>query len=55
METIHLLETNGLVIKEIIVLIDREEGGSKYLKELGYNLTIVFNKNDLNLYLNENN
>jgi len=41
-EAIKPLEEAGLKIKDIVVLIDREQGGKKQLKEKGYDLHSVF-------------
>lgn len=41
-ETIEPLEKEGLKVSDIIVLIDREQGGRKHLAEKGYNLHAVF-------------
>ncbi len=40
-ETILPLETEGLVVKDIVVLVDREQGGKKNLEEKGYRLHSV--------------
>jgi len=40
-ETIKALEEKGAVVKNVLVLIDREQGGSKELTEVGYNLHSV--------------
>jgi uridine monophosphate synthetase len=37
-ETIEPLEHEGLKVSDIVVLIDREQGGKKHLQEKGYNL-----------------
>lgn len=41
-ETIEPLEKEGLKVTDVIVLIDREQGGKKHLAEKGYNLRAVF-------------
>lgn len=41
-ETIEPLEKEGLKVNDVIVLIDREQGGKKHLSEKGYNLHAVF-------------
>lgn len=38
LETIKLFESEGLVIKDFAVLIDREQGGKETLEKKGYNL-----------------
>ena len=39
---IQPIETTGLKVKDVLVLIDREQGGKKELEEKGYNLHSVF-------------
>lgn len=41
-EAIKALEEKGAVVKDVIVLVDREQGGSKQLAKAGYNLHSVF-------------
>lgn len=41
-ETIEPLKKEGLEVNDVIVLIDREQGGKKHLAEKGYNLHAVF-------------
>lgn len=41
LETAQLLEENGLRIKDVIVLIDREQGATERLRHLGYNLISI--------------
>jgi len=41
-ETIEPLEKEGLKVSDVIILIDREQGGKKHLTEKGYNLHAVF-------------
>lgn len=38
LEVIEPFQSNGLVIKDFVVLIDYEKGGSQLLREKGYNL-----------------
>lgn len=40
-ETIEPLQLEGLEVKDIVVLVDREQGGKKHLEEKGYNLHSV--------------
>ncbi|MGZ6285780.1 MAG: orotate phosphoribosyltransferase [Ktedonobacterales bacterium] len=37
-EAIHVLEANGLIVRDVAVLIDREQGGAAQLAEAGYAL-----------------
>lgn len=54
LETIALLENAGLQVKDILVLINREQGGKKQLGEKGYQLHAVFGARELFvLYYNE--
>lgn len=41
-ETIDPLESEGLKIQDVAVLIDREQGGRKHLEKKGYRLHSVF-------------
>ena len=41
-EAIGPLKVVGLKIKDVVVLVDREQGGREYLKEKGYQLYSVF-------------
>lgn len=43
LETITPLEQEGLKVKDVIVLIDREQGGKKNLENKGYQLHSIFN------------
>lgn len=42
METIEPLKKEGLMVRDVAVLIDREQGGIKFLSEQGYTLHSVF-------------
>jgi uridine monophosphate synthetase len=46
-EAIQPLEQAGLVVKDIVVLIDREQGGRKQLEEKGYKLHAALTMGDL--------
>ncbi len=41
LETAKLLEESGLKVKDVIVLIDREQGATERLRHLGYNLISI--------------
>ncbi|MBO0779352.1 MAG: phosphoribosyltransferase [Ktedonobacteraceae bacterium] len=41
LETATLLEENGLKVKDVIVLIDREHGAAERLRQRGYNLLSI--------------
>lgn len=42
LETVSLLEQEKLVVDEVVVLIDREQGGKRYLNEKGYKVHSIF-------------
>lgn len=53
-ETIEPLEQEGLKVSDIIILIDREQGGKKHIEEKGYKLHALLNISDaLEILLNE--
>ena len=55
LETVLPLEEGGLVVKDVIVLIDREQNGKVLLEKNGYNLHSVFTlKQVLEILQNEN-
>jgi orotate phosphoribosyltransferase len=41
LETAQLLEENGIKVKDVIVLIDREHGATERLRRLGFNLISI--------------
>lgn len=47
LEAITPLEEFGLQVEDIIVLIDREQGGREYLEERGYRLHAVFSLGEM--------
>jgi len=54
-ESIKTLEEQGLVVKDIVVLLDREQGGADQLQKAGYSLHSAMNLTDLmDYYLQEN-
>ncbi|MDD5433426.1 MAG: hypothetical protein PHE77_02080, partial [Candidatus Pacebacteria bacterium] len=53
-EAAQVLEKNKLIVKDIAVLFDREQGGEEALQQSGYKLHTVFKMSDaLKLYLDE--
>ncbi len=54
LETAALLEENGLKVKDVIVLIDREHGAVERLRHHGYNLISILKLDVmLNLYMSK--
>lgn len=52
LETAQLLEENGLKVKDVIVLVDREQGATERLRHQGYNLISILKLDVmLNLYM----
>jgi orotate phosphoribosyltransferase len=52
LETATLLEENGLKVKDVMVLVDREHGAAERLHRHGYNLTSILKLDVmLNLYM----
>jgi uridine monophosphate synthetase len=47
LEAIEALEAVDLVVRDVLVLIDREQGGAEDLAERGYNLHAVLKLSDL--------
>lgn len=45
--TIKILEQQGLQVTDVVVLVDRQEGGRKALEEKGYRLHSVFTLDEL--------
>ncbi|MEK9209350.1 MAG: phosphoribosyltransferase family protein, partial [Patescibacteria group bacterium] len=46
-EAIHSLEACGLKVRDVLVLIDREQGGKEELKKAGYELHAGFTLSQL--------
>lgn len=46
-ETIKELENEGLVVEQILVVLDREQGGMKRLSDKGYNISSLFSISSL--------
>ena len=54
LNAIQRIESIGLKVKDVLVLVDREQGGGQELKEKGYNLHSVFPFSELlELYFNK--
>ncbi|MDQ8039809.1 MAG: orotate phosphoribosyltransferase [Rickettsiella sp.] len=47
LKTIDILKENGLQVTDVVVLVDREQGGREILEEHGYRLHAVFTLNEL--------
>jgi orotate phosphoribosyltransferase len=47
LETIDSLEENDIVVRDVVVFIDREQGGKKHLEEKGYRLHSVLTLSEL--------
>ncbi|MDB5183028.1 MAG: uridine monophosphate synthetase [Candidatus Saccharibacteria bacterium] len=55
LEVIEPFQNNGLVIKDFVVLIDYEKGGSALLKEKGYNLHAFLTMKEVVEIMKQNN
>ncbi|MEK9183535.1 MAG: hypothetical protein AAB890_00490, partial [Patescibacteria group bacterium] len=52
LEAIIALQEKGFIVRDVIVFLDREQGGADELKSLGYNLYSIFTISQLlNFYL----
>ncbi len=47
LETISALEENGLKVHDVVVLVDREQGGVQELKKRGYSCHVAFKLKEL--------
>jgi uridine monophosphate synthetase len=47
LEAIAPLEELGLLVEDVVVLIDREQGGREYLEERGYRLHAVYGMGEM--------
>lgn len=47
LETISVLETEELTVKDIVVLIDRLQGGPELLRRAGYNCHVIYTIEDI--------
>ena len=50
LEIIDSLENEHVIIKQIIVILDREAGGMKKISDRGYNIKSLFKLSELNLH-----
>ncbi len=53
LEAIHTLEANGLVAHDVVVLVDREQGGPEAIAAAGYKLHAAVTISDLLAYWRE--
>lgn len=54
LEAIDVLESHGLVVELVSVIVDREQGGKEELRKRGYDLVSLFSLTDLlDLYVRE--
>lgn len=49
-EAIRALQENGLHVHDVVVLVDREQGGAQQLEEAGYHLHTIFKLGELLQY-----
>jgi len=54
-ETCDVLEKEGLVVTDLVTLVDRMQGGKKYLEEKGYKVTSLFSIKEIVAVLLEHN
>ena len=47
LDAIAVLERNGLVVRDVLVILDREQGGREELRRRGYNLHSIFRLSEL--------
>lgn len=47
LETLPSIENEGLIITEVVVLIDREQGGTQILTQQGYSIKALFSIKDI--------
>ena len=47
LEAIYILQEKGLIVKDVVVLVDREQGGSEKLKKEGYGFRTAFKLSEL--------
>lgn len=53
-EAVRAMEEQGLIVKDVVVLIDREQGGIRQLKNAGYSCQAAFKLSELlSLLVNE--
>ncbi|MBC7555848.1 MAG: orotate phosphoribosyltransferase, partial [Chryseobacterium sp.] len=55
LETIPEIENEGILIKDIVVVLDREQGGKEFLEEKGFKIHSLFNITEVCEILRKNN
>lgn len=55
LETIPEIENEGILVKEIVVVLDREQGGKEVLEAKGFNVHSLFNISEVCEILRKNN
>lgn len=55
LEAIQSLEEQGLVVRDVVVIIDREQGGTQHLEKAGYHCHAAFLLSDLLVLYSEEN
>lgn len=53
-EAINALEQNGLIVKNVVVLLDREQGGASQLENRGYSFHCAYRLSELLEYYGKN-
>ncbi len=46
-ETIEILEQEGFVVDQVVVIIDRQQGGKEYVESRGYKVTSLYTLSDI--------
>jgi stromal membrane-associated protein/uridine monophosphate synthetase len=47
LETVKPLEESGLIVRDILVVVDREQGGRQYLEQQGYTVHALLSLHNL--------
>jgi len=53
-ETIILLEERDLIVKDVVIILDREQGGVQRVEQKGYNVYVVWKLSDIIQVLSDN-